>query len=111
MGRILAVLALVFLVTPAQAQFRMKDYVGDWKLSLHGKHCVVKFTGKPVHGAYGLTQKCPDTFPMQSVAAWKAFDGGILFVSDTGAPVVTFQAAEEIYLSSNDPQLSLRKMP
>jgi hypothetical protein len=62
-----------------------------------------------LHGGFALEQKCSDAFRMQSAEAWKPFDGGIVFLSETGAPVVTFEEREQgIYGASNDPALFLR---
>ena len=102
-----ALTVLVLGVVPALAG--IKDYVGAWHLSLHGKRCDIGLTAKKLKSGYALAQKCQDAFGVQSAMAWKPFDGGIVFLSETGAPVVTFNATEELYLSDNNPDLALRK--
>ncbi len=101
--------ALLVLLSTGASSAGTKDYVGSWHLSLHGKRCTIGFLDKKKAGGHALAQKCPDAFGVQSAVAWKPFDGGIVFLSETGAPVVTFDATEEIYLSSNNPDLALRK--
>ena len=103
-----AILLVLFSSSAAFAGIR--DYVGAWHLALHGERCNINLLQKPSHGGYALTQKCGDAFGVQSAAAWKPYDGGIVFLSDAGTPVVTFEATEEIYLASNNPDLMLRKL-
>jgi hypothetical protein len=105
MKRLIAVLLL--LVAPAMAA--PSDYAGRWLLRSGEKSCDIKLGARPLHGGFALEQKCSDAFPMQSAEAWKPFDGGIVFLSETGAPVVTFEEREQgIYGASNDPTLFLR---
>lgn len=86
-----------------------KSYAGAWRLLLHSKRCSLQFGTKRAFGGFTLTQNCSDDFPMQSVRAWRPTADGIVFLSDTGAPVVTFEETEEIYLDSNNPDLVLRR--
>lgn len=99
----------MLLETGTSSAAGVKDFTGAWHLSLHSKRCNISLLEKPRAGGHALAQKCPDAFGVQSAAAWKPYDGGIVFLSETGAPVVTFEATEEIYLSSNNPELALRK--
>ena len=102
---------LVLLIGTGTANAGINDYVGAWSLSLHGKHCAIRLTETKFKQGYVLAQKCPDTFGVQSAVAWKPFDGGIVFLSETGAPVTTFEATEEIYVSASNPDLALRGGP
>ncbi len=84
-------------------------FAGSWRMIVRQHRCDITLTAKSVPRGYGLTQKCSDAFALQSAAAWKPFPGGIVFVSETGAPILTFDESEDgLYVSSNDPELMLR---
>jgi hypothetical protein len=104
MKNVLAVLLLLIAVPAAAAP---SEYAGRWLLRSGEKSCGIKLDATPAHGGFALEQKCPDAFPRAE--AWKPFDGGVVFLSETGAPVVTFEEREQgLYAASNDPGLFLR---
>ena len=104
MRKFLLLLPLLFAVPALAAP---SDYAGRWLLRSGEKSCDIRLDAKPVHGGFALTQKCPDAFPRAE--AWKPFDGGIIFLSETGTPVVTFEEREQgLYAASNDDSLFLR---
>jgi hypothetical protein len=102
-------LLFLLLLIGGPVQAAPADYAGRWLLRSGEKSCDIRLDAKPVRGGFALVQKCSDAFPVQSAQAWKPFDGGIVFLSETGAPVVTFQEQElGLYGASNDPGLFLR---
>jgi hypothetical protein len=103
--RKLLLLLLLLIAVPAAAA--PSDYAGRWLLRSGEKSCDIRLDAKPAHGGFALAQKCPDAFPRAE--AWKPFGGGIVFLSQTGTPVVTFEEQEQgLYAASNDPALFLR---
>jgi hypothetical protein len=88
------------------------ENVGAWRIyaSNHAT-CALRLTGRPTRGGYALVQPhpCSDAFPLQSVVAWKPFGALIVFTSETGAPILTFQGPEDgVWVSDGDPAYSLR---
>lgn len=111
-------LALVLALTaPALSSSRSGVFAGAWLLSTEDdRHlCNVLLTDKKVAQGYGIHFKtgCDDHFPIQSVVAWKPYGEMIVFISEGGTPILTFQETEDgsedgIYNTGGDPDYFLQ---
>ncbi len=99
---------LLTMLNAANAADNAKDFAGPYRLATQdGKHvCTVQLDAKPAGKGFGITigKDCNDAFALQSVQAWKPYNGMIVFLSDTGTPVSTFEESEAgLYVSDGGP--------
>ncbi|CCE05710.1 exported hypothetical protein [Bradyrhizobium sp. STM 3843] len=105
---IAAALAMVVGVThPAQAKDAApRKLAGRYLLATDDGRpadCIIRLKTDPIGKgqALDLTEECRQRLGLQSVTAWQPRGDLILFLSEAGTPVVTFQEDEELEAAKN----------
>jgi hypothetical protein len=104
---LLAAAAVAALAGPAlAAPARPNEMADTWLVQSHGRTlCHIRLSGRPgPNGIYGLRAppECADVLPA-SVTGWSPTRQGLVLVSSSGAPTLSFRRwSESLYVTSGD---------